>query len=85
MYIAIMQLNEERTSDEQCVEPLVFKNDGGYQVFADYAASIGLGASWQPWSEDEPCAPRAVASDTEVAHEWADFCSVREDVLENGD
>lgn len=85
MYIAIMQLNEERASDTQCVEPLVFKNDNGYGVFQQYAESIGLGASWQPWSEDESCPQRDVASDLEVNHAWTSFCSVREDVLENGD
>jgi len=83
MYLVVMQLNEERVSDSQCIEPLVFKNDNGYKVFADYAASMGLGSRWVAWSEDEPCAQRAVARDIETDHAWAPFCSVRDEVLGN--
>ncbi len=85
MYLVVMQLNEERVSDSQCVEPVVFKNDNGYGVFADYAAQIGMADAWKPWTEDEPCAQRDVASDTETEHAWAPFCGVREAVLDNGE
>lgn len=83
MYLVVMQMNEERVSDSQCVEPVVFKNDQGYQVFADYAASIGMASAWKPWTEDEPCAQRDVAADTETQHAWAPFCEVRDAVLDN--
>ncbi len=85
MYLVVMQLNEERVSDSQCVEPIVFKNDKGYGVFADYAASIGMADAWKPWTEDETCSQRAVATDTEVDHAWAPFCDVRDEVLSNSE
>jgi len=85
MYLVAMQLNEERASSSQCVEPVVFKNDNGYKVFSDYAATMGLASRWVAWSEDEPCAQRGVATDLETEHAWAPFCSVREEVLGNED
>lgn len=85
MYLIVMQMNEERVSDSQCVEPIVFKNDNGYGQFQAYAQSIGMGSAWKAWTEDEPCAQRAVAQDTEADHAWAPFCSVRDAVLENGE
>jgi len=83
MYLIVMQLNEERVSVAQCVEPLPFKNDGGYKAFADYAASIGMASAWKAWSEDEPCAQRNVVTDTEVEPLAAPFCEVRDEVLDN--
>ncbi len=87
MYLIIMQMNEERVrgaATGQCVAPIPFEaKGGGYQVFADYAASIGQSAAWVAWTEDEPCAQRAVIDDTEVTHAWTDFCAVRDDVLTN--
>jgi hypothetical protein len=83
MYLVVMQLNEARVSVAQCVEPVVFKNDNGYKVFADYAASIGMASAWKAWSEDEPCAQRNVLTDTETEHLQAPFCSVRDAVLGN--
>lgn len=88
MYLIVLQYNTERAHndvDGQCQELVPFYNDGGYKVFADYAASIGMAAKWKAWSEDEPCAQRAVASDTEATHTWTEFCEVRDDVLENTD
>jgi len=88
MYLIVLQMNQERANnvvDQQCQEPIPFENKGGYKVFADYAASIGMADKWKAWSEDEPCAQRAVAKDTETLHQWASFCSVKDDVLENTD
>lgn len=60
-----------------CTEPTVFKATGGgkYDVFKTYAEQTGRAAMWREWSEDEPCAQRAVAEDTETAHEWIPWCS----------
>ncbi|MFO0747461.1 MAG: hypothetical protein U1F43_17620 [Myxococcota bacterium] len=88
MYLIIMQLNQERVNNEvdgQCQEPIPFYNNGGYKVFADYAAQIGMGDKWKAWTEDEPCAQKTVAKDTEATHDWAPFCDIKDDVLSNTD
>ena len=51
----------------KCVQPTVFRASGGgdgYDGFRAYAKSVGREAEWKAWSEDEPCAQRAVAQDT---------------------
>lgn len=86
MYLIVMRMNEEAIGNglaPQCVEPIVFKNNNGYSVFANYAASIGMASQWKAWTEDEPCAQRAVAVDTETTHAWAPFCSVDSTVISN--
>jgi len=86
MYQIIMAFNEQRVMDYaegSCNEPVVFKNTaGGYDVFRDFAASIGQEDAWVAWSEDEPCAQRGVQDDTEVEHAWTPFCEVRDDLLD---
>jgi hypothetical protein len=60
-----------------CVAPVVFESrSDGYARWASYAQSIGRGADWKAWSEDEPCAQRDVASDTEAAFSGTAFCSL---------
>jgi hypothetical protein len=60
-----------------CVAPTVFKSRAdGYAVWSAYAASIGRGAEWKAWSEDETCAQRDVASDTETALAATPYCTV---------
>ncbi len=86
MYQIVMAFNEQRVmdfSEGSCNEPVVFKAvDGGYDVFAEYAAAIGQGDAWVRWSEDEPCSQRDVVADTEVEHAWTPFCDVRDDLLD---
>ncbi len=61
-------------ANNTCVEPTVFKSRAdGYKLWSDYAASIGRGALWRPWSEDEACSQRNVAQDTETSAEGA-YC-----------
>ncbi|HUS31030.1 MAG TPA: hypothetical protein VMZ53_21115, partial [Kofleriaceae bacterium] len=60
-----------------CEPPVVFKSrSDGYKYWADYAASIGRGAEWRAWSEDETCAQKNVASDTETALSATPYCSL---------
>jgi hypothetical protein len=60
-----------------CEAPVVFKSrTDGYKYWADYAASIGRGAEWRAWSEDESCAQRNVAADTESELEATPYCSL---------
>jgi hypothetical protein len=46
----------------------------GYQLYANYAQSIGRGSQWVAWSEDETCSQRNVTNDTERAHSWTLYC-----------
>ncbi|MCA9515624.1 MAG: hypothetical protein KC635_11830 [Myxococcales bacterium] len=84
MYLIVTTYNEVRQREAaQCLEPVAFKAvGGGYDVFADYAASIDKAAEWRAWSEDEPCPQRDVVDDLETAHAWSGFCAVRDDVLD---
>lgn len=53
-------------ADKKCVQPTVFaaKPGGdGYEAFRAYAKAQGREAEWRAWSEDEPCAQRAVTED----------------------
>ncbi len=83
MYEIIMAYNEEYVQQGgSCQAPLVFMardatgGSDGYQVFRDYAQSIGRGAEWVDWSEDEGCPQRGVANDTEAEHSWIDYCEL---------
>lgn len=76
MYQIAMNYNES-LQQSACTAPVVFKNtNGGYQVFATYAAQNGQGAQWKAWTEDEPCAQRDVQNDTEKAHGWVAWCDL---------
>jgi hypothetical protein len=81
MYQIIRDYAEKEISDGeamgQCVLPTVFMNrSDGYDVWASYAAATGRASQWRSWSEDEGCAQRDVAQDTERSHQWTDFCSL---------
>jgi hypothetical protein len=43
-----------------CQSPVVFMNNNGYGTFSDHANSLGRGAEWVDWSEDESCPQRNV-------------------------
>lgn len=81
MHQIVMQYNEQLQADaeanNQCAVPVVFKAaGGGYEVFKAYAASIGRSADWKAWTEDEPCAQRAVSTDAEAASSATSWCSL---------
>jgi hypothetical protein len=59
-----------------CKQPTVFKASPGgkYDTWKAHAASIGRGAEWKEWSEDEPCGQRGVAEDALGAHGDAPMC-----------
>ena len=72
----------ESHSQSACLLPTPFyAQNGGYQVFADFATSIGRGGEWRPWSEDETCSQRDVTDDTEEDHNWTPWCDVGHNVL----
>ncbi|MGN6110750.1 MAG: PPC domain-containing protein [Kofleriaceae bacterium] len=61
----------------RCIEPTVFKSHSdGYQRWASHAASIGRGAEWRAWSEDEPCTQRNVPADVEATAQAVPYCSL---------
>jgi hypothetical protein len=66
----------------ECIEPPVFRSEAtaggdGYAAFRAHAERLGRGAEWRAWSEDEPCAQRAVAVDARTARGPAPYCAVR--------
>lgn len=68
------------TAQGMCVEPTVFRangGNGGYEVYRMHAISMGREADWRAWSEDEPCAQRDVAADTVLTTRGpADWCTL---------
>lgn len=63
-----------------CVEPTVFRAEAGagdgYDRWRSYAESLGRGAEWRTWSEDEPCSWRDVTEDTPTARPATAFCAL---------
>ncbi len=75
MYQIIRDYNDSLQKDG-CKAPVVFKNtNGGYKVFADYAAQTGRATQWKSWTEDEPCAQKDTANDVETEHTWSGWCN----------
>lgn len=71
---------DKAAADERgvCEAPVVFASrTDGYQRWAAYAASIGRGAEWKAWSEDESCPQRNVAADTIAAADATPYCSLQ--------
>jgi hypothetical protein len=89
MYDLAIEYNLNRIEDEEtgmCQDIAVFKgrDDGadGFELFRQYAQSVGQGDAWVSWSADESCPQANVAADTEAEHAWAPICEVYEDVSE---
>ena len=78
MHEIVMEYNVKREQDAgQCLEPVGFMaRNGGYDIFKDYADSIGRGSEWVSWSEDESCPQRNTVNDTEAPHSWTQYCSI---------
>ncbi len=77
MFQIIMDYNNGLQKNA-CVKPVVFKasKNGGYDVFAQYAATSGKASLWKPWHEDEPCAQRDVQDDTIATLNVTEYCSL---------
>ncbi|MBX7194425.1 MAG: PPC domain-containing protein [Sandaracinaceae bacterium] len=75
MQSIVVQYAEREQADaaarSMCVEPTIFRAEAsdlmaggdGYGRWRTFATSIGRGAEWRAWSEDETCAGRAVVGD----------------------
>lgn len=75
LIMAYVELLEQNSTE--CKPPPVFKvTDGGFGEFAQYAASVGQGSVWVPWSADETCPQAEVQNDTEKWHRWTDYCAL---------
>jgi hypothetical protein len=60
-----------------CEAPIVFASRAdGYKRWSDYATSVGRGAQWRAWSEDESCPQRNVAADTIAETDATPYCSL---------
>ena len=69
--------DEQAAAGEACVAPTVFMSQThGYQRWASHAVATGRGAAWKAWSEDEACAQRDVAADTEASHQSVAYCEL---------
>ena len=59
MHQLVVDYNRELAEQPVCQEPVVFKarDDGGdgYELFREYADSVGKGDLWVDWSADENC------------------------------
>ncbi|HNS98275.1 MAG TPA: hypothetical protein PLJ27_06290 [Polyangiaceae bacterium] len=75
MHQIAVEYNESLMTN-QCVEPVVFKWNNGYDVFKQYAEQTGRGFQWKPWSADETCPQQNVQVDTEANHSWVPYCSL---------
>jgi hypothetical protein len=89
MYDLAIEYNLNRIEDPEtgmCQDIAVFKgrDDGsdGFELFRQYAQSVGQGDAWVTWSADESCPQADVSADTEAEHAWAPICEVYEDVAE---
>jgi hypothetical protein len=61
----------------QCEAPTVFASrTDGYQRWQQYAQSVGRGAEWKAWTEDESCPQRDVAQDTVALTDATPYCSM---------
>lgn len=78
MYTIIMdKAQEEISSEDTCIEPTVFKAiDGGYDIWADYAAATDRGSLWVAWSEDESCPQRNVQDDAIAPITHTAYCDI---------
>lgn len=78
--IIMLQARAEQAAADAagtCIAPTVFAaRADGYQHWAAYAASIGRGAQWRAWSEDEACPQRDVTADTIVDASAQPFCEL---------
>lgn len=88
MFDIAMQYNEAIQNDPealQCptVEVFMAANDAvdGYDRFRQFAVSLGRGEEWRDWRADESCPQSDVLEDTQDAHEWSDFCDIRDEFV----
>jgi hypothetical protein len=66
---------EEAEAEGTCRAPTVFMNHADeYNRWRQFAEDTNRGAQWVPWSEDESCSQRNVATDTERIHAATPFC-----------
>lgn len=61
-----------------CTAPTVFAAQPGtdYQLWADYATSLGRRADWKPYTDDEGCAAHGITSDATAPLDVTAFCSL---------
>ncbi len=81
MYDLIMQkaMADKAAADAQhvCMAPTVFAaQNGGYQLWADFASAQGRGAEWKAYHDDEDCTARNVTADTEATSNATPYCSM---------
>ena len=70
------------TASGMCVQPSAFRAETtGYDRWRTHAESLGRGAEWVAWSEDELCEQRAVPEDTiDISRAPTAYCDLGEPV-----
>lgn len=88
MYEIVMLKAQKDVQDHgaaACHAPTVFMaRDGDFDVFRDFAESLGRGDEWVVWSADEACPWASDGDDTVAETQAADWCAVGEAVLGGG-
>ena len=70
---------DKAAASGQCVQPTVFHAvgaDDGYDTWRQFAKDTNRLADWRAWSEDEPCAQRAVPEDSTTWRVSTNYCSL---------
>ena len=82
MYEIIMDYAqaEMALAGDACVEPTVFKaTNGGYDVWQNHAISLGRGAEWVAWNDDESCPQQGTLNDVvDASIKVTPMCSLPE-------
>lgn len=78
MFDLLKRYNASRMQAAGACLPLVTFTRANLPQLKVYAQSQGRAAEWKEWSEDEPCAQRAAADDTQEAAQPTPWCEVRD-------
>jgi hypothetical protein len=68
---------DKATASKMCTQPTAFraiKGGDGYALWSSHAKDMGRAADWRAWSEDEPCAQKALAEDSISFRGNKDYC-----------
>ena len=70
----------EAAANDMCVQPTVFRaHTDGYARWEAHAQQLGRTNEWRDWTEDESCAQRNVAQDSERAQASTEYCALPDD------
>ena len=69
---------DKATAAKMCKQPTAFRatkgGGDGYTLWSSHAKEMGRAADWRAWSEDEPCAQKALPEDSISFRGQQDYC-----------